>query len=331
MNPAYSLKNVQCSYGSTPALSVDNLCIEAGTITTVIGPNGAGKSTLLNLLAFLITGDTGELEFFSQNIRQINVIELRRRVGLVSQNPYLLKGTVLDNIELGLKFRAIPFSRRRNLAMAALGRLGMERFALLAVNSLSGGEIQKVALARVLVLEPEVVLFDEPFTYLDPAGVVQIEKIMQWLSKDLLRTVIFSTHERLDGMALADRVVSIVAGKIVDTPVINLYSGWVKDGYFNTGRIKVLLAGHEEQGKHIAIDPNEIVLSNEPLKSSMRNNYQGSVTAISAGSDGVRVTVEASERFYALITRQALEELRLNLYTKVWVNFKSTSAKLLES
>ena len=228
MNPAYRLKNVQCSYGTTPALSVDDLCIEAGTITTVIGPNGAGKSTLLNLLTFLITGDTGELEFFGRDIRQTNVVDLRRRVGLVSQNPYLLKGTVLDNIELGLKFRAIPVSSRRNLAMAALGRLGMERFALSSVNALSGGEIQKVALARVLVLEPEVVLFDEPFTHLDPAGGAQIEKIMQWLSKDLRRTVIFSTHKHLDGMALADRVVSIVDGKIVDTPVVNLYSGWVE-------------------------------------------------------------------------------------------------------
>ncbi len=331
MNIAYDINAVQCSYAGAPALSLSQLSIKSGRISAIIGPNGAGKSTLMNVLAFLKNFESGEIKFFGEKVRSRDVLGLRRRVGLVPQNPYLLRGSVLDNVELGLKLHGVAFSARRMRAYAVLEHLKIAKFAKASANSLSGGEVQKVALARVLAFDPEVILFDEPFTYLDPASVALLEDIMRDLSNRMQRTVIFSTHEHLDGMALADHVISIVDGKSVETAVVNLFSGHVENGRFNTGRISVVLADTADQGRHIAISPNEIVLSPEPLKSSIRNSYLGQIIAVSADNDVVRISVDAGERFHALITRQALAELGLNLYDKVWINFKSTAVKLLES
>ena len=331
MSAAYDIDAVQSSYAGIPVLRLSQLRIKKACISAIIGPNGAGKSTLMNVLAFLKNFESGEIRFFGEKVRSRDIVDLRRRVGLVPQNPYLLRGSVLDNVELGLKLHGTAFSARRMRAYAALEQLGIARFAKLPANSLSGGEIQKVALARVLAFDPEVILFDEPFTYLDPDSVALLEDIMRDLSNRMQRTVIFSTHAHLDGMALADHVISIVDGKSVETAVVNLFSGHAENGRFNTGQISVVLANATEQGRYIAISPNEIVLSLEPLKSSIRNRYLGQITAISADNDIVRISIDAGERFHALVTRQALAELGLNLYDQVWVNFKSTAVKLLES
>jgi tungstate transport system ATP-binding protein len=104
---AYWLEHVVFAYGDKPALTIDHLAISAGRITALIGPNGAGKSTLLELLAFLIHPDAGEMYFFGQPVRREDVLALRRRVGLVAQSPYLLQGSVMDNVELGLRLRGI--------------------------------------------------------------------------------------------------------------------------------------------------------------------------------------------------------------------------------
>lgn len=325
MTLAYRLEEVIYRYGDKTVLDIRSLNIGAGKITALIGPNGAGKSTLLNLLAFLKPPCHGKVRLGEQTAHPKHLLALRRQIGLVAQNPYLLRGTVLDNVELGLKLRGAALKLRRRRALEALGKVGLGGFACRKARELSGGEAQKVALARALALEPRVLLFDEPFTYLDQGSVDRTEKLIRAYIQEQGGTVVFSTHDRLHGLALADEVVSLVAGRLIAAPLVNVFHGRVRAGSFETGKISIVLPCDVKRGAHASIDPHEIVLSRTPLTSSLRNVFLGRIVAIAEEGGRVRVTVEAGERFQALITHQSLNELALSLGKPVWVHFKSTA------
>lgn len=327
MTAAYDLKHLHAAHGNKTVLKIDRLSVQAGRITALIGPNGAGKSTLLSVLAFIHKPAAGELLFFGESPSHTTLISCRRRVGLVSQNSYLLRGTVLDNVAMGLKLRGIKAIQRQHKALEALRCVGLERLANRRASGLSGGEAQKVALARTLALDPEVLLFDEPFTYLDQNSIETIERLIRSYSRDYGRTVVFTTHDRLHGMAVADDVSGLLKGQPTRAPLINLFSGGVVDGFFDTGKIRIVLSQRNHSYAHASIDPNEIVLSLQPLTSSIRNAYRGRVIAIAEDGGRVRITIQAGERFQVLITRQSLDALRLTLGAPVWASFKSTAVR----
>jgi tungstate transport system ATP-binding protein len=325
---AYFLDRVAFAYAGSPALRIDRMVVEAGRLTALIGPNGSGKSTLLNLLAFLKQPDEGEIYLFGRRTDGGDLPSLRRRVGFVAQNPYLLRGTVLDNVSLGLKLRGIPRTERRAKALTALERVGLAGFAERPAHELSGGEGQKTALARTLVLEPEILLFDEPFTYLDQASVALTETILADYARKEGRTVLFSTHDRLHGLALADDVLSLFDGRLVNARLINVLHGRLRDGWFDTGKLLVRVAEDITRGAHLAVDPSEIVLSPAPLTSSIRNSFEGRVVIIAEEGARARVTVDAGEKFHALITPESMQRLGLVLGKTVWVNFKANAVKV---
>jgi tungstate transport system ATP-binding protein len=325
MIPAYVLENVAYAYAARHALMIDKLTVAAGRVTALIGPNGSGKSTLLSLLAFLRQPTGGEIYFFGRRTCGEDLPALRRRVGLVAQNPYLLRGTVLDNVSLGLKLRGASPSERRAKSLSALARIGLAGFADRPARELSGGEAQKVALARALVLEPEVLLFDEPFTYLDQGSTATMEAILSHYASEERRTVVFSSHDQLHGLALADAVVSLFEGRPLRAPLINLMHGRLEAGWLDTGRLRIRVPLDMTRGAHLAIDPREIVLSLIPLNSSIRNSFEGRVVMIAEEGARVRVTVDAGEKFHALITPESMEALSLALGKTVWVNFKANS------
>ena len=168
---AYQLKEVRAHYGSRLALDVPELSVEAGQVTAVLGPNGSGKSTLLRVLAFLQDPTSGEVLFFGQP--RID----RLRVGVVLQNPYIFHGSVRRNIEL-----AGPADR-------VLDRFGLRALAERPARELSAGERMRVALARALAHEPEVLLFDECTTGLDSEHSAIVEELI----REGKRTVVFAT------------------------------------------------------------------------------------------------------------------------------------------
>jgi len=325
---AYWLDQVAFAYADRPALAIDHLAIHAGKVTALIGPNGAGKSTLLNLFAFLICPDAGEMYFFGQPVRGEDILALRRRVGLVAQNPYLIKGSVIDNVELGLKLRGIGKEQRRRSAMDALERVGLGGFGERPVSALSGGEKQRVALARALASEPDVLLFDEPFTYLDQGGVHLVEQAISNYARKSGKTVVFSTHERLQGAALADESISLFAGRVVGAPLINLFRGTLRDGVFDTGKLAIQVPRALDQGSYLAVDPEEIVLSPNPLNSSLRNSFPGRIIMIAEEAGRARITIDIGEKLHARITLESLQNLGLGLGKNVWVSFKATAVKV---
>lgn len=321
MNPAYQLEYLHFFYGEKIALALPDLTVNSGKVTALIGANGSGKSTLLNLLAFMEAPNTGIIKFFGEQVGPEQLYNYRKRVGFLPQKPYMLRGTVYDNLKLALKLYGTPKTLWQKSINEALERLDIAHFGAQQVSNLSGGELQKSALARVLVTEPDVLLLDEPFGYLDQAS----HQLLEEFIKENQGTLIFSTHDRLQGLALADDIISLVAGAQIKTPLINLYHGRCKNHNFNTGKINIILTSDIHSCRHVSIDPHEIVISKQALVSSIRNQFQGRVMTISEEMGKVRIAVAAGELFQVFITYEALCELELNLGDSVWVNFKSNS------
>jgi molybdopterin-binding protein len=331
--PAYELDHLRFAYHDTDIVNVDHYLINDGEVLALVGPNGAGKSTLLNLLSFLKTPTAGEVRFHGETVRQGSLAEFRRRVGYLQQHPYLFNTTVLENIELGMKLRGVNRQLRRGRAQAMVEHLNLGRLAGKRAHELSGGEIQKVALARILVLEPEVLIMDEPFTYLDKLFAGEFEKLLFSIREHRTQTIIFSSHDHLRAQLIADRVCSIHHGKLMDEAHLNLFHGkYSKErGVFNTGNLNIRVSEvHEyENAEIIVIEPTQIVLSRTELDSSMRNRFKGEIVSLHARNDHIEVTVRSGEKFQVIITRAALEELGVTIGSTVWISFKSSAVRVL--
>ena len=326
---AYQLSNISFEYDGNEVLDISELAIRKNQITSLIGSNGSGKTTLLNLLAFLEKPVAGELSFFGNDVTNISQLVLRRRVAMVSQTPYLLRGTVFDNIVKGLKFHGLSKHDQEQQAEQAMHTVGITEIKDRNVKKLSGGEAQKVTLARALALQPEVLLMDEPFSHLDRKSTDQLEVLLRQLVEEKHTTVVLSTHDHLQGMILADQGISLVEGRPVNAPLLNLFQGRVIDHYFDTGKIQIFLPEDIQAGKHLVVDPAEIVLSMDSLTSSMRNSFKGRVITISEDKGRVWLAIDTDgEKFHVQITRESLQDLLLNLGSEVWINFKSTSVKV---
>ena len=165
----YRLQSIRKCYGSNVALDIEELTIAEGRLYTLTGANGAGKSTLLSILAFLTPPTSGEIFYAGKRVdwSQGSVEEYRRKVTLLHQSPYLFGGSVDDNVAFGLKVRGIPGEERRRRIDEALDVVGLRGFRDRKARELSGGESQRVAMARALALKPEVLLLDEPLANID--------------------------------------------------------------------------------------------------------------------------------------------------------------------
>lgn len=215
MKNVYQLNDVRFFYRRTQVIEVDQLTIASHASTVVLGDNGAGKTTLLSLLGFVLTPDTGEIIFKGQRVTKQNSLSLRRRIAALQQRPYLFTGTVLDNAALALKLRGTANSIAKDRAMQGLEQVGLSSLAQRLANTLSGGEAQRVALARCLVTQPEVLLLDEPFSYLDRTSSKLIHSAIQdFISNN--GTVVFTTHDDTLWPDLADHVVLLKHGRVVD-------------------------------------------------------------------------------------------------------------------
>lgn len=332
MTSAYQLADVRFRYNDNapPALQIDSLAIPANRVTILVGPNGSGKSTLLGMLAFLHAPDTGDCRYLGERVPARQLRSYRRRVGLVPQNPYLLHDTVAANIEIGLKLRGTPVPTRRALVQTTMEQLGVDHLADRPARELSGGEGQKVAIARALVLDPEVLLFDEPFTYLDKSIVTEFERLIGVISENRAQTVIISSHDQLRAHALADNVVTLFDGRIAPSSLVNHFQGEVDTDarLFRTGHVNIEIPEDIIQGQHIAVEANQIVLSREKLHSSMRNHFEGRITSLHECHGLVNVSVQAGELFQIQITRAALRELDCHLGDTVTISFKSSAVKV---
>lgn len=216
MTTVYDVHGVQKSYAGRMVLDIDRLKILNGEILAIVGPSGAGKTTLLRILNFLEPPDSGQVRFFDKPVNFQNIpIEVQRLVTTVFQRPSLLSGSVESNIRFGLRLRGNHDGREELSNL--LSRIGLTRLARKPAQTLSGGEAQRVAFARALILQPKVLLLDEPSANLDPYNVELIETAIRDLRQAQKTTIVMVTHNIFQARRLADRVVFMLNGKIVET------------------------------------------------------------------------------------------------------------------
>jgi len=208
MKILYRLHSVRKCYGANVVLAIEDLTIAGNRLYTLIGANGAGKSTLLNILAFLSPPTSGEIFYAGHRVDwdRRSTKEYRRKVTLLHQSPYLFGGTVYDNVAFGLKARGIPAEERQAIIENALDTVGLRGFGGRKARDLSGGETQRVAVARALSLKPEVLLLDEPLANIDRETTGVLETVIASLPSQGT-TVVMTTHNpehpgRLNGEAI---------------------------------------------------------------------------------------------------------------------------------
>lgn len=322
MADIYQIEHLQFQYATKVILSLDHLSLRKGKSTALIGANGSGKSTLLKILAFLEVPSQGHIAFNGQSVSERQLTYYRRRVGFLAQKPFMLRGSVYDNIELALKIQGKK--HRAQKIQQVLEQLGIAHFARQTAKQLSGGEAQKVALARILVLEPEVLLLDEPFSYLDQSSACDLSLFLQHYTQVAGHTLIFSTHDRMQGIALADDVLALSEGRQVQSPLLNVFPGKLVDNIFYCAAMQIILADTGTGGEHISINPQDISLSADALE-GMHNTIQGRVLLIADERGQVRVNVDTGVIFQVLISYQALYALDIKFGDRIWVNFKATA------
>ncbi len=226
----YSIANLTHQYGKRVILNIDSLTISPGEILALVGPSGAGKSTLLRLLGMLETPTQGDVALHL-NGRPVTsttaTINERRQIAMVFQRPVLLSRSVRANVAFGLRIRG-----RRHIADQidhALDRVALSHLRNAKAHTLSGGEMQRVAVARALVVEPQVLLLDEPTANLDPYNVRIIENLVREQHQQYGTTIILVTHNIFQAQRLATRVALILEGELVEVAPAEAFFGSPRD------------------------------------------------------------------------------------------------------
>jgi len=331
------VRNLKKVYNGKIVLDVESLNFQEGKIYAIVGPNGSGKTTLLNILNLLEKPDKGQIFFYDQEIidkSNSDTVEIRRRMTLVDQNPFLFHSTVYDNIAYGLKVRAISSKVQQNRIKSALNMVGLPGFEDRKANQLSGGEAQRTVIARALVIKPEVLFLDEPTVNIDKKHIDIVERIIKKIKKEIKTTVIFTTHDLSQAYRLADEVISLLGGKIIKQVPENLLQGEIireKDGlkWFKVAEnIKFSVVSEKVGPAYISIDPRDIILSYKQFQSSARNSFSGKIIKIAEQNNLVKLEVDVGTPLMTIITRESFQDMNLNLRSKVYLTFKASAVKL---
>lgn len=331
-----ALRDIRVAYKSGHmALELAALDIHAGRVYAIVGANGAGKTTLFKVLTRLVQPQQGRLLWHGQELRSAAPFSpqaLRQQVVLVSQQPLLFRTSVFHNVAYGLKVRGHTRQDIARRVMAALQRVQMADYARRPARQLSGGESQRIALARALVLEPEVLLLDEPTANLDTQSRHIVETLIRELQQQRERTVLFTTHDISQAYRLSDDVIALQQGRCVAHPLENVLRGALvkrdQETYFTTGRIVVVLPDQHQTASCIAIAPEDMLLSSLPLASSARNSFAGHVVQVSALGTQLDVVVDIGELVHVRITRHSYEALELSIGGPIYVTFKASAVQV---
>jgi tungstate transport system ATP-binding protein len=215
MGELYRIRQLSHRFGSRTVLAIDELCLQAGRLYTLTGENGAGKSTLLHILSFLLPPTAGQLVFRGAAIRWRGwgLGRLRRDVTLLQQTPYLFDGTIEANVAFGLRARRCKGAALQQAVAEALAQVGMNGLQGRHARELSGGEIQRVAMARALAIRPKVLLLDEPLANVDRQTAGLLERLILSLPA-AGTTVIMTTHDPAQPARLGSDLIHLVDGRL---------------------------------------------------------------------------------------------------------------------
>ncbi|MGB8216155.1 MAG: phosphate ABC transporter ATP-binding protein [Candidatus Methanoperedens sp.] len=208
------IQNLCKSFGSKEVLKNVNLVINRGEIFALIGPSGVGKTTMLRILNFLETPSDGRIVFIG--IDSSHKIDARRGMSMLFQTPAIFNTSVFNNVAYGLKVRKADKETMKKKVMNALSIVGLDGMEHQKARTLSGGEAQRMAFARAIVYDPDILLLDEPTANLDPANVAKIEEIIKRIRSELGTTIVIATHNIYQVKRIADRVGILLNGELIE-------------------------------------------------------------------------------------------------------------------
>jgi len=212
-----ALENVSYASNGQPIISNVSLAIDAEPSTIILGANGAGKSVLMRLMHGLLTPSAGRVRW-----NESDAASLRRRQAMVFQRPVMLRRSALANVLYALSVAGVPATEREAQALAALEEVGLRHLAHRPARVLSGGEQQRLALARAWALHPEVLFLDEPTANLDPGAAREIETVIR--AFDAAGTkIVMATHNLGQARRLGDEVIYLQAGRVVERAPIEQF------------------------------------------------------------------------------------------------------------
>ena len=325
---------------------------EGGETIAILGPNGSGKTTSFRCLAGLLAIDGGRIELDGQVLddpeRGSFVPAEQRRVGVVFQDYLLFPSlSAIENVAFGLRARGVPKSEAQRRAISWLERVGLTEHAQLRPGALSGGQAQRVALARALATEPRLLLLDEPLAALDAATRSDVRRDLRRHLSTFEGVRLLVTHDPVDAYALADRVVILEAGRVVQTGLlsevtaqprsryiadlvgVNLLSGTAERGTISTATGGRVVSADAVDGPAFAvIAPHAVALYPVQPEGSPRNVWPATVAEVDQLADRVRVSLAGEVPLVAEVTRGAIDDLGLRPGLRVWATVKATEVSL---
>ena len=340
------IRDLSLSLGEFSLDGVD-LTVADAEYFIILGPTGAGKTILLETLAGIYTPKTGTITLDGRNITRTDPRD--REIGMVYQDYMLFPHlTVGENVGFGLRQRGDAPARIRETVRKTADLLGIGRLLERTPGTLSGGEQQRAAIARALVLRPRVLLLDEPLSALDAVTRDRLRKELKAVHRTTKTTVVHITHHFEDIFALADRVAVMQGGRIVQTGtpdevfrkpatefvaaftgMENVYRGVsrVRDGEaaIDLGAITVRTVTAVEGDVCVGVRPEEVIVSREPFESSATNVFSGTVTEVQQNGMFSKVVVDAGRPFVAVLTRQSIARLGLAEGEPAYVTFKASA------
>lgn len=210
-----SLEDLRVHRGGVEVLHIPAFSVKAEEKVAIIGPNGAGKSSFMLAMAALIPRSTGQIFFKGEEIRRGGEIPYRRRIAMVFQEPLLFDTTVVNNVAEGLKICKTPRSEAIARAEQSLALFGISHLAGRSAHKLSGGEAQRVSLARAFAMQPELILMDEPFSSLDLPTRINLAEDLGRILHQSGTAAIIATHDRIEAFHVVERLVVLDRGKIL--------------------------------------------------------------------------------------------------------------------
>jgi tungstate transport system ATP-binding protein len=357
MSHILEVKDLLVYRGKKKVLELKQLEVEPGEVLAVIGPNGAGKSTLLLSLSQLLKPVRGQFFFQGRQVDHRSAKRFRQHIALVLQEPLLLDATVFENVTTGLRFRHLSRHEISERVDLWLERLGISHLRDSSAKRISGGEAQRVSLARALVIDPDILLLDEPFSALDAPTRLSLLEDFQTIINDTHITTIFVTHDQDEALLLGDRVAVFLDGKLqqIGTPQVvfcapanpqvaafvgveTVIPGIVlsnDDGLVQVAADTFHLeaVGEVEAGRQVflCLRPEDITLwgSEDIPTSSARNSLRGHIMRLTPQGPLVRVALDCGFPLVALVTKASVDGMGLEPGQKLQASFKATAAHLI--
>lgn len=353
------IKDLNKCFGKNKVLEDINLSIGRGSTLGIIGPTGCGKTTLLRIIDLLDNPSSGKILFNGVDITSgKDAMNYRRKMAMVFQKPIVFRGSVFDNIHYGLKVRGVDKELSTDKILKLLDSLNLSGYEDRDASTLSGGETQRIAMARALITEPDILLLDEPTANLDPSSTEQIEAIIEDLNKTKDLTTIIATHNLIQGQRLSDEIAllnhkiyqmgkpeeifrkprnkfvadfigmkNVIKGEVIEHTPENL-------SIINLSGTNIYSASSLDGDVFVTIRPEDITVSHEKNEISALNELYGTVREIKETINLVQIVVEIHNSglmFTVYLTRKSVIDLNITIGTSIFLQFKATAVHVFKS